>query len=322
MSLKNKLNTWAQNELITDEQKEKIFAFEREHNNGFLAKTALIIAGLFIGLGICLIVASNWQFLSTSVKFIGDFALFSAFLYGVYYCIENKKEHFKDLFLFLSFLMVAATIGLTAQTFHLSGGWESFALSWALLSIPYVLLSKSFSFNIIWSLLLFSSISHDFLEQFFDYMFDHFEGVVWLVLISSALSYVFDMFYDLIKKKIMLFKAFSKLALLGAYVALISMVFTYGLSYSYNHKFTYLAVLFILAFLALRLFWAFKKQDMLSFKRNTFLLEAYIFFFFASLFNDLLYSGFGFISSGLFILLMFYVFKKTAKHIQKLEIFK
>ena len=322
MSLKNKLNTWAQNELITNDQKEKILTFEKQNNNGFLAKTALIIAGLFIGLGICLIVASNWEFLPTIVKFIGDFALFSAFLYGVYYCIQNKKEHFKDLFLFLSFLMIAATIGLTAQTFNLSGGWESFALSWALLSIPYVLLSKSFSFNIIWSLLLFSSISHDLLEQFFDYVFDHFEGLVWLVLISSALAYAFDMLYDMIKKRITLFHALSKLAVLEAYIALISMVFSYGLASSYNKDFTYLAVLFILAFLVVRLFWAFKKQDMLSFKRNTFLLEAYIFCFFASLFDDLLYSGFGFILSGLFILLMFYIFKKTAKYIQKLEIFK
>ena len=41
-----------------------------------------------------------------------------------------------------------------------------------------------------------------------------------------------------------------------------------------------------------------------------------------TLFNDLLESGFGFILCGLFILLMFYVFKKTAKKIQKWEIFK
>ena len=218
--------------------------------------------------------------------------------------------------------MIAATIGLTAQTFNLSGGWESFALSWSLLAMPYVLLSQSFSFNVIWSLLLFSSISHDLLEEFFDYVFNHLDGLVWLVLMSSALTYAFEMLYDVVQKKLMLFKALSKLSVLEAYIALISMACSYGTPHSYNTKFSYLAVVFVVAFLAFRLFWAFKKQDMLSFKRNTFLLEGYIFIFFASLFDDLLYSGFGFILSGLFILLMFYVFKKTAKHIQKLEIFK
>ncbi len=322
MSLKNKLNTWVQRSLITKEQQEKILTFERNSNSGFVAKTALIIAGLFIGLGICLIVAANWDDLPTLYKFALDFAGFGAFLYGAYYSFQNKRPHLKDMFLFLSFLMVGATIGLTAQTFNLSGGWSSFAFSWAMLSLPYVLLSRSFSFNFIWSFLLFSAISQDLLEKFFDYIFNHFEGLVWFVLIASALAYAFDMIFDLIKKKILLFKALSKLSVFGAYIALINIALSYGLMHSYNHKFTFLAVLFVALFLVCRMFWAFKEQNISSFKHNAFLAEAYIFIFFASLFDDLLMSGFGFILCGLAILLMFYIFKKTSKRIQKLEIFK
>ena len=281
-----------------------------------------MIAGLFIGLGICLIVAANWDVLPTLYKFTLDFAAFGSFLYGVYYSHQNKREHFKDMFLFLSFLMIGATIGLTAQTFNLSGGWSSFALSWSLLSIPYVLLSRSFSFNFIWSFLLFSSISQDLLDKFFDYIFNHFEGLVWFVLIASALAYAFDMLYDLIKKKILLPKALSKLCVFSAYFALINIALSYGLAHNYNHKFTFLAVLFVALFLVCRMFWAFKEQNISSFKHNAFLAEAYIFVFFASLFDDLLKSGFGFILCGLSILLLFYIFKKTSKHIQKLEIFK
>ncbi|HCU59091.1 MAG TPA: hypothetical protein DIC64_03830, partial [Alphaproteobacteria bacterium] len=70
MSLQNKLSIWVQNALITEDQKQKIFAFEKENNNGFAIKTAFIIAGLFIGLGICLIVASNWQFFPSWFKFL------------------------------------------------------------------------------------------------------------------------------------------------------------------------------------------------------------------------------------------------------------
>lgn len=322
MLLKNKLNTWVQNALISEEQKEKIFAFEKQSNNGLFAKTALIIAGLFIGLGICLIVASNWQILPATFKLVADFAVFGAFLYGAYFCIQNKKQHLKDLFLFLSFLMVGATIGLIAQIFNLSGGWSSFALSWTLLSLPYVLISESFSFGVVWSLLCFSAVSEDILERFFNFIFSHFEGLVWLVIICFSFSYAFNLIYDVAKKRIVLFKSIAKLFVFGSYYALICLAFSYGINYRYNSHFTFLAVLFVLGVLTFRLFWAFKKQDMLSFKRNTFLIEAYIFIFFASLFDDLLYSGFGFILSGLAILALFYVFKKTSKRIQKLEIFK
>ena len=322
MSLKNKLNTWVKNALITEDQQAKIIAFEKQKSNGFLSKTALIIAGLFIGLGFCLIVAANWDILPTILKFVLDFVVFGCLVYGAFESIRKEKTHFKDLFLFLSFLMIAATIGLTAQTFNLSGGWTSFALSWCLLSLPYVLLSESFSFNVIWVLLLSSALLDDVLEKFFEYMFGHFEGVVWITLICAALSYAFEMFYDICKKKLLLFRAASKIALFWSYIALISIAMRFGITHTYYNEFKATAVCFVLIFIIVRLFWAFKEQNMLSFKRNTFLLEAYIFIFFASLFDDLLISGFGFILCGLAILLMVYCYKRTAKYIQKMEIFK
>lgn len=323
MSLQNKLSIWVQNALITEDQKQKIFAFEKENNNGFAIKTAFIIAGLFIGLGICLIVASNWQFFPSWFKFLLNFAVFGAFVYGVFWSVQNNKPHLKDLFLFLSFLMIAATIGLTAQTFNLNGGWQSFALFWSLLSLPYVLLSSSFSFNLIWMLLLSSAVSHNFLEEFFTYCFENIEGLACLTLLTAALSYAGELVYDTIKKSILLPRAFAKLMLFLSYVCLISFAFHWALpSYYKSTPHLFLGILFVAAFLTARLFWAFKKQDMSSFKHNVFLSEAYIFLFFASLFDDLLYSGFGFIISGFSILLLLYIFKKTSKYIKKLEIFK
>ena len=138
MSLKNKLNSWVENKLISKEEQDNIMAFEREHNNGFLAKTALVVAGLFIGLGICLIVAANWDVLPSFVKIIADFIVFGGMAGGAYYASRNQKPHLKDMFLFLCFLMTGATIGLVAQIFQMSGSWQSFALCWAGLSLPYV----------------------------------------------------------------------------------------------------------------------------------------------------------------------------------------
>ena len=317
MSIQKKLNLWVQKKLITQKQKDKILAFEKNGNNGFVTKTALVISALFIGLGICLIVAANWEKLPTVVKFTADFAIFGAFVYGAWQSIQKNKVHLADVFLFLSFLMTAATIGLIAQTFNLNGSWESFALMWAGLSVPYVLLSKSYSFNIIWAIVLFSGLNHQILEPIFDYIFSHFDGMVWACLMTFALSYGLDMIYDKLKGRILIFKALAKLCLFVAYYVLIVIVFEYGLPYQYNKDFSIFAVLFTVFVLILRGGLAYQTQNISSLKNNTFLAEAYIFAFFASLFDDLLMSGFGFILSGLFILLMIYVFKKTAKYLQE-----
>ena len=322
MGLKNKLNVWVENRLISKEEQDKIMAFEREHSNGFLAKTALVVAGLFIGLGICLVVAANWDKMGTFFKFALDFAAFGGFAYGAYYACHKQKPHLKDMFLFLNFLMVAATIGLTAQTFQLSGSWQSFALSWAGLSLPYVLLSSSFSVGTFWAFVFASGIVCEIPAEFWEYIFEKEYGLMWMVLMAGALSYGFDMLYEQIKKRVLLVSVFSKWALFLMYWALFALAFGYGLPHQYNINFSYFAVVFVVVFFAARLFWAFYKQNMLSFKHNTLMFEGYVFLFFASLFNDLLESGFGFILCGLFILLMFYVFKKTAKKIQKWEIFK
>ena len=58
------------------------------------------------------------------------------------------------------------------------------------------------------------------------------------------------------------------------------------------------------------------------FKRNTVLLEIWIFILFASVYENLFMSGIGFILSGLAILGMIKILKKTSKFIQNMEAFK
>ncbi len=319
MSLKNKLNLWVQNALITPEEKEKILTFEQNRNNGFFSKSLFIVASIFIGLGICLVVASNWEAIGACFKFIIDFAVFGAFLYGVYYGIRKQNNALRDVFLFLSFLMVGATIGLTGQVFHLSGGWMKFALFWAVLSLPYVLLSGSVSLNTVWSILLFSALIDEKLLEFLSLYLNGLEGCIALVLSFSALSYFAEQGYIYLKKRILLPHAMAKLSLMMAYFFTISIALSYGLRFYHKEA---LAVLFVLGFLGVRLFFAFQRQDICSFKHNIFLLEGYIFCYFFSLFGGLLMTGFGFIFCGLFILLLVYVFKKTSKYFKNGEFFK
>ena len=69
------------------------------------------------------------------------------------------------------------------------------------------------------------------------------------------------------------------------------------------------------------MWFAIKKQDINLFKRNTVLLEIWIFILFARCFGNLFMSGIGFILGGLTILGMIKILKKTSKFIQNMEAF-
>lgn len=45
MGLKNKLNVWVENRLISKEEQDKIMAFEREHNNVFFGQNGACCGG-------------------------------------------------------------------------------------------------------------------------------------------------------------------------------------------------------------------------------------------------------------------------------------
>ena len=112
MSLTKKVNTWVEQRIITTEQKEKILAFENKKGNNTFWNTAFIIAGILIGLGVCLLIAANWSVLPAAVKLIGDFALLGALIYGIYWSIQTQHKGLKELFTILSFLLIGGTIGL------------------------------------------------------------------------------------------------------------------------------------------------------------------------------------------------------------------
>ena len=141
MKISNKLQKLVDQGLISEEQAEKIMASEQAKHSNLAWKLMYWIAGLFIGLGFILIVGSNWDDIPASLKLLGDFAIWAGILYGTYWSIVNKKDRVKELFLTLSFLFVGATIGLIGQIFNLSGGWQSFATAWAVLSFVFVIFS-------------------------------------------------------------------------------------------------------------------------------------------------------------------------------------
>ncbi len=324
MSLSKKLNRWKEQKFITQKQYDQILAFERQRSGNTFWRTAFIIAGLLIGLGVCLLVASNWDALGAVVKIAGAFVVLGGLFYTTFWCITHERKGLTELFAILSFLMIGATIGLIGQVFNLEGGWSSFALTWAVLGLPFVLVSRSIFFNVGWLCLFFSLFNGGYLEKVLDYFFHTLDsGSIAAIVGLCLLSYAGKKLDETANKYTLLPKAFEKLMMWLTYICVWGIGLRWGSCWGWERpKFMLLANLIVFAFFAARLFLAVRTQNMTSFRRNAILAEIYIFILFASNLGSLFLSGIGFILGGLAILGMIYLFKRTSRYIKTMEVFK
>ncbi len=314
MRLSEKLKLWTDKGIISAEQSQKILEFEQSRKTSLSAKLMYWIAGLFIGIGIILVIGANWDAIPSSAKVAADFALLGTVLYYAYRAVVENKKNSAELFLGLSVLGVGATIGLIAQVFNLQGGWSSFSFGWAVLSVVFVLFSRLKSINMLWLLLLLSSIDFERLSEFLDLMFRDCQvcGMIFGTTFFGLAAYICKELYSAAKKKVVLPAAAADLAIFLMYIV----VFCAGISIS-----GILANAFVFVFFAFRLLAAVYYKNIDSFVRNIHLAELYIIWFFISRFDNLMESGAGFILCGIVVLLMLYIWKKSSKYIRKMEIF-
>lgn len=317
MSLAKKTNRWVEQHIITTEQAQAILNFEKSRNNGTFWRIAFIIAGLLIGLGIISLVAANWEYLPNALKLLGAFALLGGTSYATYWHLQQENKGWKEFFAILSFLLVAATIGLIAQIFNQGGGWQSFALAWALLGLPFVFVSRSTFFHMCWLVLFFSQFDLEWLGDCFKTL----SSSTLSLGILCALCYAFGQLDKRFNTYTLFPKALDKLASWAAYATIFWIAFRFGFNWG-AESFPWGARVLVFVCAALRLAWAIHTQNVTSFKRNALLTEIYIFVIFISTFSGLFMSGIGFILGGLLILGLIYVLRKTLQRIKKMEVFQ
>ena len=317
MSLAKKTAVWVQHQIISAEQQKNILDFERARSNKTFWNSAFIVAGSLIGLGLCLLIAANWKVLPSAVKLTGDFALLGGLIYAVWHCKRAGHNGLKELFAVLAFLLVGGTIGLIGQVFQLSGGWSRFALAWALLGLPYVLLSRSGFINTGWLLLLITAVRWESLLKQLESVWHLLSGMAVLVLSAYLLHLFLCKLAEAADPFTVLPRAAARLALWAAYGLLGGVAVAHGLI---DGKIGAYALVF--GFLAYRMYAAARAQQLKSFKRNAVLAEIYIFCIFAFKMGSLWKSGFGFIGAGMFLLAFIVLLRKTTRYIKQMEIFK
>ena len=155
--LKKDLDGAAADGIISPEQADKIF--ERASAGSLFGRLRAVhwiaaAAGLFIALGVLLVVAHNWDKLGAGLK-IGAFLLILAGVAEGSVSSEEKPVVAVPLET-LWFFMPIIGIGLYAQIFNLSGDPVKPYLAWAALSAPLAFLSKRNIAAYLVSLLLFA----------------------------------------------------------------------------------------------------------------------------------------------------------------------
>ncbi len=110
---------------------------------------AFLIAGtlgaILIGGGIILIFAFNWENLSITWRTILSFLplIFAQAVYTFVYFKKRESTSWVEASSGFLMLMLASSIALISQTYHIAGSIESFLFIWMLLSIPLLYLMNS-----------------------------------------------------------------------------------------------------------------------------------------------------------------------------------
>ncbi len=154
--LVGQLPDWTQQDLISTAQAE---ALRQHYQQQKLASQSTVltffgmIGAILMGIGIILLFAYNWSDFSRPLRVLISFSLLLGAQGLVAYTLWKKRESItwrESTASFLS-LMIAATIALIGQTYHIPGDWAPFLLTCSLLTLPLVyLLRVSFPAILYW----------------------------------------------------------------------------------------------------------------------------------------------------------------------------
>ncbi len=172
----------------------------KEDRASRLIVIVLVLGALLIGIGVILLVASNWRNIPDSAKFLLLFITTFAMYFGGWKSKYGTKSHPKlgQTLLFLASIFVGVTIFLTAQIFHVNANNHWIVLLWfiAIMPLGYAFNSKEIlGLNIftltLWMVLYTSSSGSIYMKSFETFM---------LYLLFGITLYSLGYWHSVIKK--------------------------------------------------------------------------------------------------------------------------
>lgn len=142
--LKEELELWKEEGIVSEEQAEKIkerYRLQEIKEFGIPPKfitVISIIGALLVGVGVILFIASNWKNIPKLARLITIFVVIFSVNHFGYYLKFTRKNYPKtgSALLFLGSLLFGGGIWLVAQTYHITSRYHNGMLFWALGIIP------------------------------------------------------------------------------------------------------------------------------------------------------------------------------------------
>jgi len=134
--------------ILSAESAEKLLQHYKESKNGGLNLAIVsfsIIGAVLMGFGIILILAHNWDQLLRPVRAMLSFAplIMAQVLAGFVLLKRRESTGWCEGAGTFWVLAIGASIALVAQTYHISGDFGVFILTWSLMALPVVYLLNS-----------------------------------------------------------------------------------------------------------------------------------------------------------------------------------
>ncbi len=157
--MKINLNELVEKQIITDETARKIQAYYQRDKQVFHQRLLLvfgILGAVFVGLGLILILAHNWDRIPRFLKLVLALLplVFSQIL--GFYVLQKRydSQTWREAVAILLFFSVAVSLSMVAQIYHISGDSIQFLLLWLALSLPLIYIFRASFLSLLWAGLL------------------------------------------------------------------------------------------------------------------------------------------------------------------------
>ena len=318
----NYINSWENKKIISQEQKNLMIKdIKNESSTSNFFKIIALIGALFIGLGIILVISSNWEYLPKLIKLILILSMPILGIGGGYFLSYVKEEYNKigDAFIFLGTLLIGASLALLGQLYNLDGSATRLLLIWCILSIFPLFLFK------------FRILAYLSASLFYTTLFCFFVEDIWfsdgrvISLIFTAipavvitLSYVFRKFISSSDSQI--FKVFEIVSIKVLFLTLFISTLEndlYLLGNSWISEFfqnmLFLGIVFFIMW--------FSNKNYHNILRNStfFWLGAYMITKYFSWLWEYMQVGIFFLLFGIFLILLVFGYIKGTKYLEKIK---
>lgn len=301
--------------IINDQQKKEIlWLIKAESSNIGFMKILSIIGVICIGIGVILIISSNWSEFPNFIKLLLSILLPIASL-GIWYFfiyVQTELKIIGNAFILLWGILLWAAIALIGQIYNLDGTVGSLLLMWFTISLPLVFIFRLKTLAILSTALIYGVIFYYCTEEFFSIWRD----LKYILAVFTVISSIFTIWCYFINK--MLSWEYNFLLMPVCIISLKILFFVLFLGTLDNElMFLWENLLWILMhnllFLGSIIFviwWANKNHEILL-RHSAFVwIGIYIFAKYILLFSWYLQAWVFFIVAGLFVITLVYSFIK------------